>query len=79
RLEPEPARATAPAATPTQAAPSKTGNGADSGAARPVADGNPVIALPERSGARQNVETTATPPRKPAASSPPVRADQVPN
>ncbi len=75
RLEPEPA----PAATPTQAAPGKTGNGAHSGAARPVADGNPVIALPERGSTRQNVETTATPPHKPAASSPPIRADQVPN
>ena len=75
RLEPEPA----PAATPTQAAPGKTGNGAHSGAARPVADGNPVIALPERGSTRQNAETPAAPPHKPAASSPPIRADQVPN
>jgi hypothetical protein len=75
KLEPGPA----PAATPTPAAPGKTGNGADPGKASPVADGTPVIAVPERGGMRQNAETPVSPPHKPAASAPAVRAEQVPN
>jgi hypothetical protein len=68
----------APAA-PTQAIPGKTGNGADPGKASPVADGTPVIAVPERGSARQNTESPISPPHKPAAFAPALRAEQVPN
>ena len=67
-----------PTAAP-QGAPAKNGNGADAGTGTPVADGTPVIAVPERTGARQNVDSPAPPAHKPAASPPPARADQVPN
>jgi hypothetical protein len=78
-LKPDAAPAAPPAAAPTQANPGKTGNGADSSKASPVADGTPVIALPERGSMRQSVESPVAPPHKPATSSPAVRADQVPN
>jgi hypothetical protein len=71
--KPEGAPATPPASTPA-----KSGNGADAGTALPVADGTPIIARPERSGARQNVDGSAPAQHKPAAS-PVIRAEQVPN
>jgi hypothetical protein len=78
-LKPDAAPAAPPAAAPTQVSPGKTGNGADSGKASPVADGTPVIALPERGSTRQSAESPVSPPHKPATSSPALRADQVPN
>jgi hypothetical protein len=62
-------------ATP-QAVPAKSGNGADSGGAKPVADGTPVIAVPERTGTRQGVDNP--PLHKPEASPQPA-AEKVPN
>jgi Thioesterase domain len=87
--KPTPANGSAPAGrddgdsakpdiAPAPAAPGKTGNGADTGAARPVADGTPVIAAPERNSSPQSGEAPAAPPRKPAAPSP-NRVEQVPN
>jgi hypothetical protein len=78
-LKPDAAPAAPPAATPTQATPGKTGNGADPGKTSPVADGTPVIAVPERGSTRQNAESLVSPPHKPATSAPAVRAEQVPN
>jgi hypothetical protein len=78
-LKPDAAPAAPPAATPTQATPGKIGNGADPGKTSPVADGTPVIAVPERGSTRQNAESLVSPPHKPAASAPAVRAEQVPN
>jgi len=78
KLEPG-SPAAPPAAAPTQATPGKTGNGADPGKASPVADGTPVIAVPERGSARQNAESPVSPPHKPAAAAPAMRAEQVPN
>lgn len=69
----------APAAAPPQGAPAKNRNGADAGTATPVADGTPMIAAPERSGTRQNVDNPAPPQHKPAPEAPPVRAEQVPH
>src|SRR5690348_12494901 len=68
----------APAAAPA-AAPGKSGNGADAGTTTPVADGTPLIARPEQSNARQNIDSPASPLHKPMANPPAVRADQVPN
>jgi alpha-beta hydrolase superfamily lysophospholipase len=68
----------APATTPPASTPAKSGNGADAGTALPVADGTPIIASPERTGARQNVDGSVPSQRKPAAS-PVIRAEQVPN
>jgi Thioesterase domain len=48
--------------------PGKSGNGADLGTASPLAEGTPIIALPERAAVRQNAES-APPPHKPAAPS----------
>ena len=58
--------------------PAKSGNGADAGTATPVADGTPIIARPERAGARQNADNQPPPQHKPAADPPPIRAEQVP-
>jgi hypothetical protein len=69
----------APAAAPPAGAPAKTGNGADAGTATPVADGTPVIAVPERSNARQSADSPALSQRAPNASSPAVRGEQVRN
>jgi hypothetical protein len=52
------------------AAPGKSGNGADLGSASPLADGMPVIALPERGTTRQSAETPAPVQHKPAPPSP---------
>jgi hypothetical protein len=60
----------APPAAPPAASPAKSGNGADARTTTPVADGTPVIAGPERTGARLNADSPATPP---------IRADQVPH
>jgi len=68
----------APAAAPA-AAPGKSGNGADAGTTTPVADGTPLIARPEQSNARRNIDSPASLLHKPMASPPAVRADQVPN
>ncbi len=57
----------APAAP--QGAPAKNKNGADAGSATPVADGTPIITVPERT--RQSVEGSV-PQRKPAADPPPI-------
>jgi hypothetical protein len=59
--------------------PAKSGNGADAGTATPVADGTPIIARPERAGARQNADNPSPPQHKPAADPPPIRAEQVPH
>jgi hypothetical protein len=56
-------------AAPPPSAPVKNKNGADAGTTSPVADGTPIIARPERTGTRQNLN--------PAADPPPVRAEQV--
>jgi hypothetical protein len=64
--------------TPPQNAPIKNRNGADAGTATPVADGTPIIAGPERTGTRQNVDGALATQRKPATD-PPIRADQVPH
>jgi hypothetical protein len=69
----------APAAAPPANGPAKNGNGADAGTATPVADGTPIIARPDRTGARQNVDSSASPQLKPATDTPPVRAEQVPH
>jgi hypothetical protein len=69
----------APAAAPPANGPAKNGNGADAGTATPVADGTPIIARPDRTGARQNVDSSAPPLLKPATDTPPVRAEQVPH
>ena len=66
-----------PAATPPAGTPAKNGNGADAGTALPVADGTPVIARPERTGARQNWDSADPAQHKPAATV--THADQVPN
>ena len=66
-----------PAAAP--GTPAKSGNGADAGAATPVADGTPIIARPERTGVRQNADNPAPPQHKPATDPPPIRAEQVPH
>ena len=58
--------------------PAKPAMARDPGKASPVADGTPLIALPERGSARQNAETPVSPPHKPAASAPALRAEQVP-
>jgi len=70
-----------PTTPPSQGTPGKTGNGADASTTTPVADGTPLIARPERTGTRQNLDNPAPAPaeRKPAPSSAPVRAEQVPN
>ena len=70
-----------PTTPPSQGTPGKTGNGADASTTTPVADGTPIIARPERTGTRQNLDNPAPAPaeRKPAPSSSPVRAEQVPN
>src|SRR5215831_9782102 len=70
-----------PTTPPSQGTPGKTGNGADASTTTPVADGTPIIARPERTGTRQNLDNPAPAPaeRKPAPSSAPVRAEQVPN
>jgi hypothetical protein len=68
-----------PAAAPAPGAPAKNGNGADAGTATPVADGTPIIARPERTGTRQNVDSPAPPQHKPTASPPAIRGEQVPN
>jgi hypothetical protein len=71
-----------PDTAPAPAAPAKTGNGADLGTARPIADGTPVIAGPERGSTRPSNQGTVSPPRKPVAPPPnpaSSRADQVPN
>jgi hypothetical protein len=68
----------APATTAPASTPAKSGNGADAGTALPVADGTPIIARSERTGARQNVDSSAPSQHKPAAS-PVIRAEQVPN
>jgi len=70
-----------PTTPPSQGTPGKTGNGADASTMTPVADGTPIIARPERTGTRQNLDNPAPAPaeRKPAPSSAPVRAEQVPN
>ena len=65
-------------AAPPQSAPVKNRNGADAGTATPVADGTPTIAVPERAGTRQNVDSPP-PQHKPAPEPPPVRAEQVPH
>jgi hypothetical protein len=44
-----------------------------------MADGTPIIAVPERTGSRQTIDNPASSQHKPAASQPPVRAEQVPN
>jgi hypothetical protein len=59
--------------------PAKSGNGADAGTATPVADGTPIIARPERAGARQNADNPSPPQHKPAADPPPIRGEQVPH
>src|SRR5215472_15911585 len=71
----------AAAAAPPASGPAKNGNGADAGTATPVADGTPIIARPERTGTRQNVDSPApaSPQLKPATDPPPVRAEQVPH
>ena len=69
----------APTAAPRQGTPAKSGNGADAGTGMPVADGTPIIAGPERAGARQNVDSSAPPQHKPMTDPPPVRAEQVPH
>ena len=68
-----------PTATPPQGTPAKSGNGADAGTGTPVADGTPIIARPERTGTRQNVDSPAPPQHKPAIDPPPFRAEQVPH
>jgi hypothetical protein len=68
----------APATTAPASTPAKSGNGADAGTALPVADGTPIIARPERTGARQNVDSSA-PSQHQSAASPVIRAEQVPN
>jgi hypothetical protein len=78
-LKPDAAPAAPPVGAPAQATPGKTGNGADPGKASPVADSTPLIALPERGSTRQSAESPVSPPHKPAASAPAVRAEQVPN
>jgi thioesterase superfamily protein len=72
-----------PAAAPA-GAPAKNGKGADASTASPLADGTPIIARPERTGAGQSVDSPAPSQHKPAASSPAVsppavRGEQVPN
>jgi hypothetical protein len=62
-------------ATP-QATPPKSGNGADSGGAKPVADSTPVIAVPERTNTRQRVDN---PPSHNRAVSPQPAVEKVPN
>lgn len=69
----------APAASPPQGTPAKNGNGADAGTGTPMADGTPIIAVPERTGPRQTIDNPVSSQHKPAASQPPVRAEQVPN
>jgi len=69
----------APPAAAPPAAPAKSGNGADAGTGTPVADGAPVIARPERTGTRPNVDSPAPPAHKPATDPPPIRAEQVPH
>jgi hypothetical protein len=59
----------APTTAPPPSSPVKNKNGADAGTTSPVADGTPIIARPERTGTRQNVN--------PAPDPPPVRAEQV--
>jgi hypothetical protein len=66
----------APSAAPPAASPAKSGNGADAHTTMPVADGTPIIARPERTGSRLNVDSPATPQGNPATD-PPIRADQV--
>jgi alpha-beta hydrolase superfamily lysophospholipase len=66
----------APAAKPEA---TKSGNGADAGTGTPVVDGAPIIARPERTGTRQNVDSPAPPQHKPATDPPPFRAEQVPH
>jgi len=70
-----------PTTPPSQGTPGKSGNGADASTTTPVADDTPIIARPERTGTRQNLDNPAPAPaeRKPAPSSSPVRAEQVPN
>lgn len=66
--KPGPAPST-PHAAPAPGGPGKTGNGADLGTTSPLADGTPVIALPERGAARQSVESPALAAHRPAAPS----------
>jgi Thioesterase domain len=70
----------APAATP-QGAPAKNRNGADAGTGTPVAEGTPIIAVPEHAGTHQSVDSPVPPQpqHKPVVSSPAARAEQVPN
>ncbi len=65
-----------PAAAPSQGTPAKSGNGADAGTGTPVADGTPIIAVPER-GTRQNIDLPAQHQRP--ASPAPNRSEQVRN
>jgi hypothetical protein len=66
-----------PTAAPSPSAPAKNGNGTDAGTGTPVADGTPMIARPERTGARTNAD--GPPQHKPATDTPPIRAEQVPH
>src|SRR5215467_13472695 len=66
--KPGPAPST-PHAAPAPEGPGKTGNGADLGTTSPLADGTPVIALPERGAARQSVESPAPAAHRPASPS----------
>jgi len=68
-----------PTTPPSQGTPGKTGNGADASTTTPVADGTPIIARPERAGARQNADNPSPPQHNPAADPPPIRAEQVPH
>ncbi len=65
-----------PAAVPSQGTPAKSGNGADAGTGTPVADGTPIIAVPER-GTRQTIDVPAQP-KRPASASP-IGSEQVRN
>jgi thioesterase superfamily protein len=58
-----------PHAAPAPGTPGRSGNGADLGAASPLADGTPIIALPERGAVRQSAESPS-PPHRPTAPSP---------
>ena len=69
----------APAVAPPASAPGKSGNGADAGTAMPVADGTPMIARPERSNARQNVDSSAPSQHNPTPSPPAIGGEQVRN
>ncbi len=65
-----------PATVPSQGTPAKSGKGADAGTGTPVADGTPVIAVPER-GTRQTIDRPAQHQRP--ASPAPIGSEQVRN